>query len=182
MTPLAVDPPILRTARLRLRPPTIADFPQSFAMWSDPGVTRFIGGTPHTREQAWGRMLRYIGHWQALGFGYWVVETIEDDAFVGEVGFADYCRDTEPRFDGTPEAGWVLSPAGQGHGFAAEAMRAALAWRDGALPPGDTVAIIQPDHAASLHIAEQLGFREEGLLAYHGAPITLLRRPAVSQR
>jgi RimJ/RimL family protein N-acetyltransferase len=171
----------LLTTRLRLRPPRIADFDQSLALWQDPAVTRFIGGQPHTREAIWARLLRYIGHWQALGFGYWVVETIEDGTFVGEVGLADYRRDTEPSFEGTPEAGWVLSPTAQGQGFASEAATAALAWRDTNLPGTETVAIIEPDHAASLRIAEKLGFEEDRVLTYHGSPIILLRRLSVSR-
>ena len=131
--------PTLLTPRLRLRPPTIDHFPQCLALWSDPAVTQYIGGAPHAGEQIWARLLRYIGHWQALGFGYWVVETIADNRFVGEVGFSDYRRDIEPRFDGTPEMGWVLSPSAQGQGFAGEATEAALAWRDATLPGDETV-------------------------------------------
>lgn len=169
-------PPELLTARLRLRQPRVADFANSLALWQDPRVTRFIGGRPQTREDVWGRLLRYIGHWQALGFGYWVVETIDGHRFVGEVGLADYRRETTPSFAGTPEAGWVINPDEHGQGFATEAAAAALAWRDATLPGDETVAIIEPGHAASLRIAEKLGFRAEGSVQYHGAPITLLRR------
>jgi RimJ/RimL family protein N-acetyltransferase len=168
--------PTLLTPRLRLRPPTIDHFPQCLALWSDPAVTQYIGGAPHPSEQIWARLLRYIGHWQALGFGYWVVETIADNRFVGEVGFSDYRRDIEPRFDGTPEMGWVLSPAAQGQGFAGEATEAALAWRDATLPGDETVAIIQPEHAASLRVAAKLGFMVEQTALYHDDPILLLRR------
>lgn len=146
-------------------------------MWSDPVVTRFIGGTPHTKEQAWARLLRYIGHWHALGFGYWIVETI-DGRFVGEVGFSDYRRDIEPSFDGIPEIGWVLSPSAHGFGYALEAAQAALSWRDQHLPMGETVAIIVPEHTASLRIAEKLGFQPAETVPYHGHPIIILRRPA----
>ena len=169
-------PPDLLTPRLRLRRPTILDFETSLALWQNPDVTRFIGGRPQTGEEVWARLLRYIGHWQALGFGYWIVETIDGNRFVGEVGLADYRRETEPSFAGTPEAGWVLNPAQHGQGYATEAAAAALAWRDGTLPGNETVAIIEPGHAASLRIAEKLSFRSEGSVQYHGAPITLLRR------
>jgi RimJ/RimL family protein N-acetyltransferase len=169
-------PPDLLTPRLRLRPPTVADFETSLALWQDPRVTRFIGGRPQTGEEVWARLLRYIGHWQALGFGYWVVETTDGFDFVGEVGLADYRRATAPSFAGTLEAGWVLNPAQHGRGYGTEAAAAALAWRDATLPGRETVAIIEPGHAASLRIAEKLGFRAEGSVQYHDAPITLLRR------
>ena len=43
-----------------------------------------------------------------MGFGYWVAEEKATGAFLGEIGFADYQRDLEPRLDGVPEAGWVF--------------------------------------------------------------------------
>ena len=61
--------PVLETPRLLLRPHTLDDFPATFAMWSDPEVVRFIGGRPFTREEAWARLLRYVGHWTMLGYG-----------------------------------------------------------------------------------------------------------------
>ncbi len=62
-------------------------------MWADPEVTRYIGGKPLTEEESWARLLRYVGHWSLLGFGYWVVEEKTTGNFIGEVGFADYKRD-----------------------------------------------------------------------------------------
>jgi RimJ/RimL family protein N-acetyltransferase len=37
-------PPRIRTERLVLRGHRLDDFPDALAMWSDPDVTRFIGG------------------------------------------------------------------------------------------------------------------------------------------
>jgi len=45
--------PTVETTRLKLRAHTLADFPDSFAMWADPDVTRFIGGKPSTKEESW---------------------------------------------------------------------------------------------------------------------------------
>jgi RimJ/RimL family protein N-acetyltransferase len=56
------------------------------------------------------RLLRYVGHWAVLGFGYWVVEEKASGEFVGETGFADYRREMKPSLDGAPEIGWVLTP------------------------------------------------------------------------
>src|SRR5579871_4240440 len=155
MTLASCNVPELRSERLRLRAPTLNDFVDSYAMWSDPLVTRFIGGRPSTKEEVWARLLRYIGHWHAMNYGYWVVETSESGAYVGEVGFGDYGRDIVPSLDGIPEIGWVLTPRAHGKGMASEAARTALAWRDTALPPGETVCIVAPEHAPSLRIAEK---------------------------
>jgi RimJ/RimL family protein N-acetyltransferase len=36
--------------------------------------------------------------------------------------------------------------------------------------------IIHPDNAASVHIAERLGFRERARSTYHGAPTIIFER------
>ena len=122
--------PVLQTPRLVLRPPTINDFDHSLSLWSDPAVSRFIGGRPATGEDVWARVLRYIGHWQAMKFGYWAIFERNSGRFVGEAGFADFHRTIDPPLTGMPEMGWALSPWAHGSGFATEAVQAALAWGD----------------------------------------------------
>src|SRR5262252_3783228 len=120
--------PEIVTDRLRLRAHRMEDFPASAAMWADRGVTRFIGGRPFSKEEAWARFLRYAGHWSHMGFGYWAVEERSAGGFVGEVGFADFKREIEPSIRDIPELGWVLTPRVHGRGYATEAVLAALEW------------------------------------------------------
>jgi RimJ/RimL family protein N-acetyltransferase len=122
--------PVLETERLRLRGHSLSDFVHCAAMWADPKVTEHIGGKPLTEEECWTRLLRYIGHWALLGFGYWVVEEKATGNFVGETGFADYKRDLEPGLKGVPEIGWVFVAQAHGKGYATEAVRAVVAWGD----------------------------------------------------
>ena len=173
-----MEVPLLRADRLRLRAPTLDDFASSRATWSDPVVTRYLGGRPHTGEEVWGRLLRYVGHWQALGFGYWTVETADGRDHVGEVGFSDYRRDITPSFDGIAEMGWVLASHAHGRGYALEACRAALRWWDAVRPGAPVFCIIDPDHAASIRLAEKLGFRREADAHYHGGARAIFSRPA----
>jgi inorganic pyrophosphatase len=153
------------------------DFQQSLALWSDPAVTRYIGGIPNGPEDVWKRLLRYAGHWAAMGFGYWAVEDAATGQYLGEAGFGDYRRDITPRIDGIPEIGWVLAPHAHGKGLATEAAAAALAWRDANLPPGPTACLIHLENAASLRVAAKLGFRFEAATLHGGEPSTLLLRP-----
>jgi RimJ/RimL family protein N-acetyltransferase len=166
----------LTTSRLTLRPHTLDDFDESFAMWSDAEVIRYIGGRPFTREEVWARLLRYAGHWAMLGFGYWVVRDTQSGRFLGEVGFADYQREIEPPLDGTPEIGWALDPSVHGRGYATEAVRAALAWADAQWPHGDTACIVSPENQPSLRVAHKCGYREQLQTTYKGKPTILLRR------
>jgi RimJ/RimL family protein N-acetyltransferase len=73
-SPPASEVPVIETERLNMRGHRMEDFSDCAAMWADAGVTRYIGGKPFSREEVWARMLRYVGHWSWLGFGYWAIE------------------------------------------------------------------------------------------------------------
>lgn len=145
-------------------------------MWADQAVVAHISGTPSTREQSWSRLLRHAGHWHLLGFGYWAVERRSDGAFLGEVGFADYRRDTRPRLDGAPEAGWVLCRAAHGRGYATEAVRRMLSWADAELEADRTVCLFDPAHAASLNVARKAGYGNARLGSYDGHETLFMER------
>ncbi|MFT3770989.1 MAG: GNAT family N-acetyltransferase [Minicystis sp.] len=168
--------PIVETPRLTLRGHTLDDFPHTSAMWSDPEVTRHIGGRPLTREEAWNKFLRMAGHWSLLGFGYWVVCERASGRFAGEVGFASFEREIDPPFAGAPESGWVLAPWAQGKGYATEAVRAATEWLEGRFGPVRTVCLIDRDHPASIRVAEKCGYRRWVETTYHGTEVVVLDR------
>lgn len=172
----AGDIPAIQTDRLKLRGHRIEDLPDVAALWADPAVTRYIGGKPLSREEAWARLLRYAGHWAWLGFGFWAVEEKATGNFVGELGFADLKRDIEPRLDGTPEIGWVLATRAHGKGYATEAVRAVLAWGDARFGATRTVCLIHPENLPSLRVAGKCGYQEYQRTTYKGDPTILLAR------
>ncbi|MBS1152390.1 MAG: GCN5-like N-acetyltransferase [Myxococcaceae bacterium] len=145
-------------------------------MWSHPDVTRYIGGRPFTEEEVWGRVLRYIGHWTALGFGYWAIRERSTGRFVGELGFADFKRDIQPSLAGAPEIGWALSPWAHGQGFATEAVRAVVGWGDQHFPGQRTVCLISPGNKASIRVAEKCGYQEYERTTYKGELTLLFQR------
>jgi RimJ/RimL family protein N-acetyltransferase len=168
--------PTLETARLRLRGFSEADLDPWAAVMADEAVMRHLGGTPQSREESWRRLLGGAGAWALLGYGYWAVERRADGALVGMAGFADFKREMQPSIEGLPEAGWIFAPAGQGQGLATEAVGAALDWADGTLPAREIAAIIAPDNAASIRVAEKSGFTGREEAQYKGEPILLFRR------
>src|SRR5262249_10827274 len=105
-------------------------------------------------------LLAYVGHWSLLGFGYWAVEEKASEAYVGDIGFANFKRDVEPSIGEAPEAGWALAPRAHGKGYATEALARALAWGEARFSGARTVCLIHPDNLASLRVAEKTGFRE----------------------
>jgi RimJ/RimL family protein N-acetyltransferase len=145
-------------------------------MWADPDVVRHITGKPITETEAWARLLRYVGHWSLLGFGYWVVVDRADGTYLGEVGLADGHRDIDPPFDGAPEAGWVMTTASHGKGLAREAVRTALAWADANLAANRTVCMIAPAHEASLRLAKDVGYANESQARFMGETVVVLER------
>lgn len=168
--------PVIETDRLRLRGYVAEDFAASAALWADPRVTRYITGKPLTGEEVWSRLLRHAGHWQWLGFGYWAVEEKSSGLFIGELGFVDYKRRTQPDFAGVPELGYSLAPRVHGNGYATEGLQAALAWGDAKFQPGRTVCIVNPQNAASLRVASKCGYREYSRGLYQERPIVMLER------
>jgi RimJ/RimL family protein N-acetyltransferase len=164
----------LETERLRLRGHVESDLDACAAMWANPEVTRFIGGKVATREETWGRLLRYAGLWSLLGYGYWLAED-KNGRLVGEFGFGQWQREITPPLD-VPEMGWALLPSAQGQGLATEGVRAALAWGDAKFAGAPVACIISPDNAPSLRVAEKCGFREVARTVFKGEPTIVLRR------
>jgi RimJ/RimL family protein N-acetyltransferase len=173
---MSTDAPRIETPRLLLRGHRPEDLGDTFAMWSDPEVTRYIGGRPSTEEEVWARVLRYVGHWQLVGYGYWLVAERTSGRFVGEVGFADFRREMTPSFEGAPEAGWVLAPWAHGRGYATEALTAATAWLDAHLGNVRTVCMIHPDNAPSIRVATKARYREWMRGDVRGTPTLLFER------
>src|SRR5688572_9064418 len=168
--------PTLSTERLILRPYRDADFEPYATMWANPVVVRYIGGTPTSREDSWTRFLRNIGMWEMFGFGFFVVEAAGTGVFLGEVGFQERLRDIVPSMEGTIETGWGLRPEAHGKGIATEAVSAALAWADGVHEGKRFTTLIDAANAASLRVAEKVGFRHLADTTYHGVAARLLER------
>lgn len=173
---MTIDVPVIETPRLRLRSLAPSDFEAHAAMWADPVVTRYIGGTPQTREQSWVRLLRHLGMWQAMGFGFWAVTERETGRLIGEAGFHDLKRDVSPSISGTMETGWGFVPDVHGKGIASETVAAVLAWGDAHRPAMRKTCLINPENVASVRVAEKYGFREFARSTYHGAPTVLFER------
>ncbi|MBD9527060.1 GNAT family N-acetyltransferase [Paracoccus sp. PAR01] len=168
--------PVLETDRLILRGHRLDDFRDCATMWADPVVVAHISGVPSTEEQSWSRLLRYAGHWHHLGFGYWAVTAKSDASYLGEVGLADYHRDTQPSLKGKPEAGWAFTASSHGKGYATEAVTAMLRWADAHIEFPLTSTIIDPANAASLNVARKVGYSNDVMGRYGDHETLFLER------
>lgn len=168
--------PSIETARLVLRGHTEADLPALAAMWAHPDVVRHVTRTPSTLKESWFRLLRYRGLWPVLGYGYWCVAERESGRYVGDVGFADFRRETDPPVSGIPKAGWVLSPWAHGRGLGGEAVSAVFDWLDRAIQPKRVVCMISDENLPSIKIARRNGFVAAGAVTLAGDKIPLWSR------
>ncbi len=145
-------------------------------MWSDPVVTRYIGGKPSTEQQTWARLCGYVGHWALMGFGYWAIEEKSSGDFAGELGFANFHRDIAPSMRDVPELGWALAPRFHGKGYATEAVRAAVAWGDLRFRSARTVCLIGPENLASIRVAQKCGYGVFERTLFNDQPALFLER------
>lgn len=170
--------PELLTDRLRLRAHRREDTALLALLWQDPLVMQHFGGEAMPDEDIWNRLLRYLGHWVANGFGMWAMEERATGAYVGDVGLFEGRRGLGERFDTAPEAGWMLVPAAHGRGFAQEGMRAALEWGAERYGWPRTVCMIDGANLPSIRTAESLGYQAAGEGTYRGKTIALFERYA----
>ena len=151
--------PTINTPRLTLRAMRSEDFQRFAEIWATPEVVAHITGKPRSKALSWDAFLRNAGHWQISGFGQWGIQLHGQRDIVGQAGFFFGSRGLGEDFDPYPEAGWVLAPEAQGQGLGLNAVEAAHDWFDRVIA-GPTVCIITPDNAASLRIAEKVGYRQ----------------------
>lgn len=174
------EEPVIETARLILRQNRLTDLDDRVAITGDPEFMRFVGGV-YDRQENMSRILRYIGHWVAFGFGFFAVEEKTTGRHVGNFGMARFERGMGPDFDNAPEAGWLVAEWAGGNGYATEGMIAAMDWYARAFGPERMVCMVDPANAASLRVAEKLGFRPYREAESRGARVVLHERDAPSQ-
>jgi RimJ/RimL family protein N-acetyltransferase len=174
---VVVQAPLIETERLLLRSFTAQDLDAHAATLSDEQIMLHIGGKALNREDAWRRLLCGVGMWQLMGMGPWAVEQKSDGRMVGHCGFFQFERDMQPSIVGEPEMGWIFDRSVHGQGIAFEACNAALKWAESAIGAGSYPAIIDLENAASMKLAERLGFIRQADGTYRDGPIAVFRRP-----
>ncbi len=166
----------IETERLVLRPHIANDFDAYKAMSQDPEVMQFIGREPSKDDEAWLRFLAHSGRWEFCGYGLFAVIEKENARYIGDAGFSDFRRGLGADFDPYHEAAWMFSTAGQGKGYAFEAMSAAQKWLDDEFSPEKTVCIISPDNGPSIKLAGKLGYRETEISRYKDSDVMMFER------
>lgn len=147
----------IATARLTIRPLTLADAAFIVTLLNDPDWLRFIGDKAvHSEDDArryleTGPLAMYAMH----GFGLCAVERNTDRATIGMCGLI--------RRIGLEDVdiGYAFLPQSRGQGFALEAAQAVLDYGLDTVGIARIVAITDPDNAASSRVLQRIGMRFE---------------------
>jgi RimJ/RimL family protein N-acetyltransferase len=137
------------TDRLYLRPMTMRDADDLFALHSEPEVREFMPALD--RDGVIDRLRRDDDDWTEYGHGLFAVLASDGGGFLGRVALKYW-----PEFD-EAEVGWVLRREAWGHGYATEAARACAGWGFREFDYPYLTAMIRPVNERSIRVAERLG-------------------------
>jgi len=170
--PPASNADLVTTERLLLRRPLLGDLAVFHEIHADPEANRFNRiGLHRTTQQSRAVLDAWLAHWLKHGFGPWVVEvrSAPGDPAVGFAGL---------RWRGSEELPGLnlyfrLRPAAWGHGYATEAALATVRFALADLGAPEVTAIIHPENAPSIRVAERAGMTLVGPVEYRGHPSLL---------
>lgn len=150
--------PVLDTERLRLRRFATRDVDDMHAAFGNATAMRYWNSPPFKTRAETARLVRVLA--KADGPQWWLAWAIarrRDDRCVGMINY--HHREAG---NGRLELGWILAPRHQGRGYAREAAVAVIRYCFDQLDTHRIEAMIVPENAVSIRLAEALGFRFEG--------------------
>jgi len=147
------DAPVLTSARLRLRPRTVADAEALFPTLSDPAAMTYWSHAPYeTIEAVRASFVEGDERWRS-----WSITLPTDDAAIGFVA-------TGEKRPGVWEIGYVLARAHGGAGLAREAVACVIDHLFVTEGQRRVFADTDPDNVRSNALLKALGFTLEGRL------------------
>lgn len=149
--------PVIVTERLELWLPTKDDIVPMAAIVAHPQTGRYLGRGSEFSDH-FTRFQRNCGSWFLHGYGSFMLRRRGRGELIGNAGVFHSHRGLGADFDDSPEAGWILAHDQVGQGLGREAMSAALAWFEREHGPQRIVCMTAPANAASIALAEKLGF------------------------
>ncbi|MFN3365181.1 MAG: GNAT family N-acetyltransferase [Exiguobacterium mexicanum] len=152
--------PTIETERLRLRQLDVTDAERLFTIFSDPDVLRYYGMEPHASISETEQML--TGMLEGIESGAvmrWGIVTTETSDLIGTIGF----HNRAPRHR-RAEIGYEIHPDYWRHGYATEALQAAISYAEQTGEMDRIGAIVFTENIASQQMLEKNGFSREGTL------------------
>ncbi len=147
---------ILETGRLVLRYQQAADVEFLVDLWTDPQVTRYLGG-PRDRDWLQSVFEETVKNPSAERYDLWPVIEKKSGLLVGHCGLLDKEVEGRPEIELT----YILAASAWGRGYATEMGQALKQHAFEKLGIGRLIALIEPENAASERVALKLGMRLE---------------------
>lgn len=162
---------LFETERLVARKLSHQDVPVLTAMLSDPEVMKFsvrgVCDEEATRKFVDWCLECYASH----GIGPWGLYEKKSGEFIGFCGVG-------PELVGEVEEinlGYRLARRFWHHGYATEAVKGVLQYAFGQKHCESVIAIIEPEHTASIRVTEKVGFGDYSLHEFHHRPVRVYR-------
>ena len=147
---------LVETEHLLFRPLMLSDLDELAALYADPEVMRFLGGT-HSKEEVQHILNRYIREYEIYGHSFFATIQKSDQRFIGQCGLLTQEVDGQPEV----ELGYVLAPQYWQRGLALEGTQALKDYGLQQLGFPRLISLIPPENVASIHIAEKIGMQYE---------------------
>jgi RimJ/RimL family protein N-acetyltransferase len=146
----------LKTERLLIRKLQKSDIPALVELWTDPDVTRFMGG-PRDQDFLEQTFIEDVDAGQPDPYDLWpVIKTTSNDV-IGHCGLLDKEVDGQPEVELT----YVLHKSAWGRGYATEAGVALRNYAFETRQLGRLVALIDPANHGSERVALKVGMTLE---------------------
>ncbi|WP_201366833.1 GNAT family N-acetyltransferase [Dictyobacter formicarum] len=147
---------ILETEHLQFRPLTLDDLDDMTALYTDPEVTRFLGG-PRSRDEVQRVLKGYIREYQIYGHSFFATIRKSDQSFIGHCGLLKQ----EVQGQEEIELAYVLARPYWQNNLALEGTEALKNYGFQQLGFQRIISLIPPDNTVSIHIAEKIGMHYE---------------------
>lgn len=159
------------TERLLIRPLSLDDMPALAEILSDPDVMKHSVRGVYD-EAATHKFIQWcLSCYESHGVGPWALIDKASGSFIGFCGVA-------PEAVGEIEEinlGYRLAKRYWGLGIATEAVRAVLAYALSNRAFKSVVVIIEPEHIASMRVAQKAGFNSFQNQQFHGREVRVYR-------
>jgi RimJ/RimL family protein N-acetyltransferase len=148
---------ILESERLIFRRHIASDKEPFCAMEMDAEVRCYVGGYPHSREDAERRFSNVLNG-PAGDMNMWATVLKSDETYIGRCGLYQHILSGGDMEQGVGVLAYYIAKAYWNKGYASEAGSAFVQFGFNVLGVNKIVATIEVGNSASIHIAKKLGF------------------------
>lgn len=151
----------IQTLRLNIRPITIDDLNDCFAITSDLRLLeKSVAVVPHkTLQECAAYVEQVIENYKQNIPDWWIIAEKETNRMIGFCGFVEYAA----RFE-RAELGYMIAFESWNKGYATEACAAVIDYGFKHMKLHRIEATVDPENSASIRVLEKLNFMREGLM------------------